>query len=121
MGAKTYNRDKDPDTNATPIDITYDGAETPTAEAPLAVGTTGEAAITVLADADESGGIDVQPLYTVSLVPVIDAAAPGGQRLTVTVTPILGGGGSGTPLVFTAPHPETMDAWQTAAGRPQQV
>ena len=121
MGTKSYERLKDPEINTTGMDITFEGSELPTARAALAAGTVGDAEIFVEVDADESAGVDKQDLYQVKLVPIIDAAHPGGMRLTIEATPVLGGGGLGTKEVFTLDHPETMDAWQVAAGRPRQV
>ncbi|HET99711.1 hypothetical protein LCGC14_0274180 [marine sediment metagenome] len=121
MGDKNYDREKVITINDTPIALTFTGAETPTAEAPLAVGADGEAAITVLADADESGGVDVQDLYTISIVPVIDTLAPGKQRLIISVTPVRGDATLGSTRSLIVDHPETMDAWQSSAGRARQA
>lgn len=120
-GTKNYERLKEPDTNTTGMSITFQGSELPTAKAALAAGTTGNAEIFVEADADESGGIDIQDLFKVALTPVIANLHPGTMSLTVVVTPIKGDGTDGTPITTQVTHDETMDAWQTAAGRARQA
>ena len=120
MGTKTYNRLKDPDTNSTGIVLSGEVRELPNALAAVVAGTSGDFELAISGDADESGGADVQQLYRVLAQPIIAAGAPGQQSLRVTITPVLGDGSDGTPIITDVPHPETMDAWQTAAGRPRQ-
>ncbi len=115
-----YNRQKDPEINDTDINITLFQAEQPTALAAAAAGTTGILDVEVRADADESGGADVQVLYKITLTPQI-AVAGGAQSLKVDVTPVNGDASDAPVATTTHPHPETMDAWQTAAGRVRQV
>lgn len=118
---KTYNRPKSTTTNSTGIALTLTVAEKP--DSPSAIGgtgTTGELDCRVRADADESGGADVQDLFKIETVPGIDENT-GAVTLTVTVTPINGDGSAGTPSVTTVTHGQTMDTWQAAAGRARQA
>ena len=120
MGATlNYNRDKDPDQNDTPMDLTILVGEKP--DAPTAIGGTGTTAVLdyrLQCDADESVGVDVQDLFKLEATPTI--SSDGIIRLAVTVTPILGDASEGTPVATTVEHDENMDAWQATAGRPQQ-
>lgn len=120
MGTKTYSRIKDPSTNSTGMDLSYQGSELPTAKAALVAGASGDAQIHIEVDADESAGTDVQDAWTVKLIPTISPAMPGTMGLTIEVTPVLGDASDGTKLTYQAAHEETMDAWQAAAGRAQQ-
>lgn len=121
MTDKNYNRQKLTSVNDTPIDITYEGSELPTAPAALDAGTTGNAEIIVLADADESGGGDVQDWWKVKLTPSISSVHPGASVLLVEVTPIKGDGEDGTKRTLNVDHDEDMDTWQAAAGRARQA
>ena len=117
---QNYNRSKNPAVNATPIVLTLLVGEKP--DAPAAIGGTGTTAqldARIQADADESGAADVQDLFRLEVVPAIGSMTAK-SRVSITVTPILGDGTPGTPVTFSAEHDETMDAWQTAAGRAQQ-
>jgi len=120
MGDKTYNRIKDPSINATTMAISGEARELPNALAAIAAGTTGNFEVAVSADADGggAGGPAIQQLYRVALFPNIGQADPGAQRLAIEVTPVLGDGTDGETIVLSAEHPETMSAWQTAAGFP---
>ncbi len=115
-----YDRPKIVVINDTPINVTLFGAEQPTALAALAAGTTGIADIVVRADADESGGADVQDLFRITLTPQI-VVATGELSLQVEVTPVNGDASDAPTVTSTVTHPETMDAWQTAAGRARQA
>ncbi len=115
-----YDRPKIVVINDTPINMSLFGAEQPTALAALAAGTTGIADIEVRADADESGGADIQVLYKITLTPQI-VVATGAQSLKVEVTPVKGDATDDSVQLFTANHTETMDAWQSAAGRARQA
>ena len=67
-GIVNYDRDKDPKINDTPIDIDFLAGEEPTGAAALTgdnSGSTGILNIVVTADADESGGTDVQNLFRI--------------------------------------------------------
>lgn len=121
MGTKSYERLKEPDTNTTGIDLTGEARELPNALAAIAAGTTGDFELAISADADESVGVDVQQLYRVKCTPVFAAAHPGGMSLTLEVTPVNGDGSDAEKKTFQVLHPETADAWQTAAGRPRQA
>ena len=121
MGATiNYEREKLVATNTTGMDMTLLVAEKP--DSPGAIGgtgTTSELDMRVQADADESGGADLQDLFKVETVPTIDAA--GVIKLKVTITPINGDAGEGVAQILTVVHGENMDAWQTAAGRARQA
>ena len=118
---KTYNRLKSTTVNSTGIVCTLLVGEKP--DAPGAIGgtgTTGNLDCRLQADADESGGADVQDLFKLETSIAVDSAT-GRIDWTITVTPILGGATEGTPTVATVTHPESMDAWQAAAGRVRQA
>lgn len=121
MGTKSYERLKEPDTNTTGIDLSGESRELPNALAAIAAGASGDFELAISADADESGGADVQQLYRVLCTPIIQAGHPGAQSLRLTITPVLGDGGDGEATVVDVAHPEDMDAWQAAAGRARQV
>lgn len=113
-----YNRDKDPSVNVTPIDVSLLAAEKPTAPAAVAAGTTGQLDLRIQGDADPGAGTTLVELFKVEVVPTFDSA--GNVRLNVTVTPKLGDGSDGTAQALNLTHPQTLDAWQTAAGFPRQ-
>ena len=119
---KNYDRPKLVVINDTPMDLTLLVGEKP--DAPGAIGgtgTTGQLDLRIQADADESGGADVQDLFKVETNVVLNVQS-GEVNLSVTATPILGDGTeSPTPTTFTKKHDETMDAWQAAAGRARQA
>lgn len=115
-----YNRPKISTVNSTPISFSVEAAEVGGTEAALAAGASAGVQGTLIADADESGGADLQDWATFTVEPVIDADT-GIASVKVTVTPILGDGSSGTAKTLYVPHEQTMDAWQTAAGRARQA
>ncbi|KKN73350.1 hypothetical protein LCGC14_0401630 [marine sediment metagenome] len=115
-----YDRPKLSGINDTGMDMTLLVGEKP--DAPSAIGGTGSTAeldCRVQADADESGGADVQDLYKIEVLPAV--ALSGAQTVKITVTPIKGDASEGTPQIITVTHPENMDAWQSAAGRARQA
>lgn len=120
-----YDRPKSATTNNTPINIDFTAGEEPTALAALSADNSGSSGIlnvTVTADADESGGLDVQDLYRIEDIQVTINQSTGLTNLTMTITPVLGDGtDAASPTTVTVRHPETMDAWQTAAGRARQA
>lgn len=120
-----YDREKLVVINDTPINIGITAAEEPaaatTALSADGSGSTGILNVIFTADADESGGVDVQDLFRVEDLRVIINQATGLTQLAATVIPVLGAATDGTPETILIKHPQTMDAWQTAAGRPRQV
>lgn len=121
MGTKNYERLKEPDTNTTGMELSGEARELPNALAAIAAGTSGDFELAISADADESGGADVQQLYRVLAQPIIAAGHPGAQSLRLTITPVLGDGSDGEAQIVDVPHPENMDSWQAAAGRARQA
>lgn len=122
----TYNRSKSTTVNSTGIALNYlvgEGPITPhdlfDTDGELDLGTTGVLTAKLQADANESGGADVQDLFTIVVTPVL--ADSGVMTLNIVVTPIKGGGTSGNAQTLSVPHTENMDAWQTAAGRARQA
>lgn len=115
-----YDRPKLVVINDTDINITLFGAESPTAVAALDAGTTGITELEIRADADESGGADIQVLFKVTLTPQI-VVATGEVSLLIETVPVEGDASDAATVSSTVPHTETMDAWQTAAGRPRQA
>lgn len=81
-------------------------------------GTTAGVDARIQADADESGGTDVQDVFKVEALPAMDSS--GKMTVALTVTPIKGDGTAGTPQTLTVTHDEYADTWQTAAGRARQ-
>jgi len=119
-----YNRPKLVAINDTPINIDFTAGEEPTALAALTAdnsGSTGILNINVTADADESVGADVQNLFRVEDLRVLIDATTGAMTLTASIIPVDGAGADGTAVAVAVAHPETADAWQTAAGRARQV
>jgi hypothetical protein len=116
----TYARPKATTTNSTAINITGEQRESDGVRAAFAAGTTGVFEAYIRADADESGGSDVQDLYKVVLTPSIHPTT-GAISLNIVTTPIEGDGTEGTATTANIAHSETMDAWQTAAGRARQA
>lgn len=122
MGTITFDRDKDPATNSTGIATSGEAREDPNALAAIATGAGTFYEMLISGDADESGGVAIVGLFRIKATPTLQGAAPGTIGLTLEVTPVLGDGSDGTPFaVQSLVHPEKMDAWQTAAGRPRQV
>lgn len=117
-----YDRPKIATINDTPIDITIQGRESPDAFGNLGAGTgtTGVADVKFRADADESGGADVQDLWDIALTPSIHEVT-GVIKMTIVATPVLGDASNGTPVTTVLTHDETSDAWQSAAGRARQA
>ena len=116
---KTYPRPKSTTTNSTGIVFSLKAEEKP--ETPVSfggAGNTGNLDARIQADADESGGTDVQDLFKIEATPALDSA--GKITVVVTVTPIKGDGSAGTPGTLTVTHDQDMDVWQTAAGRARQ-
>ncbi len=123
-GNVNYDRDKNPKINDTPINIDFTAGEEPTALAALTAdnsGSTGILNVTLTADADESGGVDIQDLFRIEDIQVTIDQAGGLTTLTMNVIPVKGDATDGATTTLTVKHPQSMDAWQTAAGRPQQV
>lgn len=116
---KNYSRPKASAVNNTGIDLILKGSEQPDPPADLG-GTTGIADLMYTADADESGGVDVQDLGGFTVTPAIDPDT-GKITFTVVFTPVKGNGDPGDAVTQVFTHPETMDAWQTAAGRARQA
>lgn len=115
-----YDRPKASIVNDTAISISVEGAEVGGVEAALAAGNAPGLQATLLVDADESVGADIQDLARVTVVPEIDQET-GEITFVVTLTPVNGDGSDGTARTATWAHPQTMDAWQTAAGRARQA
>jgi hypothetical protein len=115
----TYNRPSATLVVSTGMVLTLKTAETPNAPAAVAGGgTDGVLDARFQVDADESGGTDVQDLFKILATPNIDTN--GQITLTVVVTPIKGGGANGTADSIVVTHDESMDTWQTNAGRARQ-
>jgi hypothetical protein len=121
-----YNRAKSTTTNSTDINIDFTAGEEPTALTALGPatdnsGTSGILNVTVTADADESGGADIQDLFRIEDIQVLINATTGLTQLSMSIIPVKGGATDGTTTAVLVNHPETMDAWQTAAGRARQA
>ena len=124
-GTINYDRDKNPKINDTGIAVVPLVGEEPTAAGAMSgdnSGSTGILNIEFQGDADESGGAALVNLARIDDLQVTVDVDTGRINITGTVIPILG---DGTDAPTTTPinvvHPQTMDAWQTAAGRVQQV
>lgn len=122
----SYPRPKSVVTNATGIDLTIlaaEGAITPHVfrdnMGEAEDGLTGVVHVNYSADANESGGADVQQLFKVTLTPTLDSN--GTIKMTVSVVPVTGATADAATQTLVAVHPESMDVWQTAAGRGRQV
>ena len=111
----TYNRLKSTTTNSAAMSMSVEAAEKGGTEAALAAGSSAGIQATIICDADEGAGTDLQDLWKIVLTPEIDANT-GDQQLRVVVTPVGGDGVDDTAVTTVVPHPEDMDAWQTAAG-----
>lgn len=120
MGTLTYARDKDPATNSTGIATSGEAREDPNALVAIAAGAGTFYELVISGDADESGGVDIQQLWKVKLTPTLQSAAPGVMGLNVEVTPVNGDASDAPATTSNIVHPESMDAWQTAAGRARQ-
>lgn len=116
---KTYSRPKSTTVNSTGMVFTLKAEEKP--DTPIAfggAGNTGNLDARICADADESGGTDVQDLFKIEATPSL--SAEGVITVLITVTPIKGDASTGTVGTLTVTHDQTMDVWQTAAGRARQ-
>lgn len=121
MGATlNYEREKLVETNTTGMAILAKAAEGAAATPVNLAGADGIMQIAFDADADESGGVDVQDLFRVDNLQII-ISSEGLIRLTGSIVPVLGDATDGTAVPIDVTHPELMDAWQTAAGRARQV
>lgn len=117
---KSYNRQKAAPTISTGLVFTLLVAELPDSLGAIGgTGTTGNLTAAFRADLDESGGSDVQDVFTLVTGLAVDASS-GVITLTVTVTPVNGDATNGTPQVLTVTHPQTADVLQTAGGRARQ-
>ena len=101
--------------------LSGEARELPNALVAIAAGASGDFEVALSADADESGGADIQQLFRVKLTPVISAAHPGTMSLKIETTPVKGDASDAPTVVDTVAHAESMDAWQSAAGRARQV
>ena len=115
-----YNRPKVAVINDTPINMSYEQRESDGVRAAIAAGTTGIAELVMLADADETGGADVQDIFRFVVTPVLNANT-GKFEVDVTATPVLGDATDGAPVTKRFTHDELMDVWQSAAGRARQA
>jgi len=114
-----YNRPSATLVNATPLLTTLFVSELPDALAAIGgTGTTGVLSAEVRVDADETAGVDVQTMWRLTATPTL--SSDGKYSLTVVVTPVGGAGGNLPAQTLAVQHPETADAWQSAAGRPRQ-
>lgn len=86
-------------------------------EAVAVIGDTGVMRAEYQVDADETGGADVQTMYKILVTPSI--SADGKHTLTASITPVSGGGSDLAAETLAVEHPETVDAWQSAAGNPR--
>jgi hypothetical protein len=114
-----YDRLKATTVNSTGMAHTVLAAEKPNAPAAVTAGSTGALDARIQVDADESGGADVQDLWKIEATPTI--GADGKPKLTVVVTPILGDATAGAAATNVYDHAQSMDAFQTAAGRARQA
>ena len=123
-GTVNYDRPKSTTVNATTLDVSLLAGEEPTALGALTgdnSGSTGILNVTFQVDADESGGVDIQDLFRIEDLKVTLDAATGRINLTGMVWPVKGDATDGVAVAINVVHPQTMDVWQTAAGRPRQV
>lgn len=121
-GTINYDRDKNPSTNNTGIAIVPKAGEEPAAAAALVGGSTGILNLEFEGDADESGGASLVTLFRVEDIQVTVGQADGVIKITGNIIPVLGDAtDAATATPFSVTHPQTMDAWQAAAGRAQQV
>lgn len=127
MGASiSYARPKSATTNTTAIAFTIKAGESDEDPLPATSGATGIVTVEYSADADESGGTDVQKIATFTITPSMSAT--GQLSFVVGMVPTDGAAADGTCVpTITADgkasfsHPQSMDAWQTAAGRARQA
>ena len=121
-GTINYDRDKNPKINDTGIAIIPKAGEEPASAAALAGGSTGILNLEFEGDADESGGASLVNLFRVEEIQVTVGVNDGVMKIIGTIIPVLGDASdAATTQKFSMTHPQTMDAWQAAAGRAQQV
>lgn len=91
-----------------------------TADGVIVVGDSGILEIDIQVDVDETGAEDRQTAFKVTLTPTLSSL--GQLTLRAVITPVDGLGAELTSEIKTLAvvHPENMDAFQTAGGRPQQ-
>lgn len=119
----SYNRPKSSLVNSTGIQFSVKASELDNVPANLpgaAQGNSGELNVLYTADADESGGADVQNIAIFKFTPAIDPKT-GMLRLNAEFTPVNGNGSLGAVQSNSGKHPQDMDAWQSAAGRARQA
>jgi hypothetical protein len=118
-GTISYNRPKSTSANSTGLAITILAAEKPATLAALVGGDSMITQVRYDVDADESVGADVQPLVTFEIRPVIDETT-GVITFEIACQPKYGSGVDGPETILRYAHPQTADAFQTAAGRARQ-
>ena len=120
-----YDRPKSVVINDTPINVAFTAGEEPAAATTALTadgsGTTGILNVNVTADADPTAGVDIQQLFRVEDLQVLIDATTGRVTLSASIIPVKGDATDGTPVPLTVVHPQTMDAWQTAAGQARAV
>jgi len=116
-----YNRLKSSTVNSTDINFTIKAAEVGESLGADLTGSTGALQAQFSADADESVGADVQVIGKFTITPVLGASHPGSLAFLVSFTPVDGGASDLTAQTYTFNHPQSMDAWQTEAGRARQA
>lgn len=127
---KNYERQKSDLTNTTGMAVSLKACEMPgtpdvfdnaaEARAVDSRGNTGKLQALVIVDVDESGGASLKNLFRLETDLTVNGTT-GLVTLAVTVTPVLGDQTDGTPATRTFEHPQSMDAFQTAAGRARQA
>lgn len=90
------------------------------ADGVIVVGDSGILQIDIQVDVDETGAEDRQTAFKITLTPTLSSL--GQLTLRAVITPVDGLGAELTSEIKTLAvvHPENMDAFQTAGGRPQQ-
>ena len=120
-----YDRPKSVVINDTPINIDFTAGEEPTAATTALTadnsGSSGILNINVTADADPTGGADIQDLFRIEDLQVVINQETGLTQLTMSVVPVTGGATDATAVAVTVNHTQTMDAWQAAAGVARDV
>lgn len=135
---KTYSRSKAAPTNSTglvselqvgekpgtPVVLDYADAAAVTAAAAnilAAKGTTGNFIGYFVVDVDESGGTSKKQMFKYEIDVAINGSGDGSKATaTCTITPVLGDASLGSPKTVACEHPETLDTFQTNAGRVRQ-